>query len=148
MTIRERINQDFTSSVKAREAFAVSVLRMLLASLKNAEIDKRGELDEDELLTVLKKEVKQIKDALVSFEQGGRADLVDKSKKELEILSRYMPAQMGEDDLRVIIKQTISSLGEVTASDFGRVMSEVMKVTKGQADGSAVSKIVKEELSH
>jgi hypothetical protein len=148
MSTRERIDQDFTSAVKAREAFVVSVLRMLRASMKNAEIAKMSELTEDEIIDVVGKEVKQIKDSLESFEKAGRDDLAEKARQELEVLQKYLPEQLSEDALRELVKQAIAELGEVTPADFGKVMSAVMQAAKGKAEGSQVSAIVKEELSH
>ena len=149
MTTHERIDQDFIGAVKARDAFAVSVLRMLRAALKNAEIEKRSkkeDLNEADVIDVLGKEVKKIRDAQESFVQGGREDLVQKSKQEIEILERYLPKQLGDDELREIVKGIIAKMGDVTAADFGRVMSEVMKEVKGKTDGSKVSAAVKERL--
>lgn len=148
MNILERINQDFTDSVKAREVSVVSVLRMLRASLKNAEIEKKGDLTEEDIQSVIKKEVKQLKDSLESFKEGGREDLIEKAEKELQVLERYLPEQMSDEDLKFLVKEKISEMGDVSSADFGRVMSEVMKAAQGKADGSRVSKVVKDELSH
>ncbi len=149
MNTLERIDQDYINSVKAREAFEVSVLRMLRSSLKNAAIEKKSDLNEDDTVDVVTKEAKQVKDSLESFKEGGREDLIEKATKELEILQKYLPEQMGEDKLRELVRMKIADMGEeVTAADFGRVMSEVMKDAKGKAEGSLVSKLVKEELSH
>ena len=146
MNTNERLDQDFIGAVKARDAFAVSVLRMLRAALKNAEIEKRAkqaEMKEEDVVEVLGKEVKKIKDALDSFVQGGREDLVEKSKKEIEIIERYLPKQLSEGELLEIVKGVVAKMGEVTAADFGRVMSEVMKEVKGKAEGGKVSAAVK-----
>lgn len=145
--LRQRLDNDLITAVKARDAFAVSVLRMLRAAIKNAEIEKRREVDEDTILALMKSEVKRLRDALEQFRSGGREDLVEKNEKEIAFLEKYLPAQLDDDALRAIVKDVIASSGEVTGKDFGRVMSVAMKETKGQADGGRVSALVKEMLS-
>jgi uncharacterized protein YqeY len=147
MDTREKIEKDFISSVKARDAFVVSALRMLRAALKNAEIDKRSRLEEADVIDIVGKEVKKVKDSLESFKLGNRADLVEKAEKEIKILEQYLPAQLSDEELRHLIKNKISEMGELTPADFGRIMSEVIKVAKGKADGGKISRLVKECLS-
>lgn len=146
MNTLERINKDFISSVKARDAFVVSALRMLRAALKNAEIDKRSGLEEAEVVDIVGKEVKKIKDSLESFKLGDREDLSEKAEKEIKILEQYLPEQLSEQELSELVKSKILEMGEVTPADFGRVMSEVMKVAKGKAEGNKISALVKECL--
>lgn len=155
MDTHERLEKDLTAAVKARNASVVSVLRMLRAELKNAEISKTAELKEDEVIAVIGKEVKKLKDSIDSFEKGGRQDLVDQTKAELDIMSGYMPEEMGDDELRAIVKakrealgpSTTLGTGELTQADFGRLMKEVMAEVKGKAQGNRVSTLVKEELN-
>lgn len=141
------MDNDLITAMKARDAFAVSVLRMLRAAIQNAEIEKRGELDEDTILALMKSEVKRLRDALEQFRSGGREDLVEKNEKEIAFLEKYLPAQLNDDALRAIVKDVIAGSGEVTPKDFGRVMSAAMKEAKGQADGGRVRAFVKEMLS-
>lgn len=145
--LRQRLDNDLITAMKARDAFAVSVLRMLRAAIQNAEIEKRGELDEDTILALMKSEVKRLRDALEQFRSGGREDLVEKNEKEIAFLEKYLPAQLNDDALRAIVKDVIAGSGEVTPKDFGRVMSAAMKEVKGQADGGRVRAFVKEMLS-
>ena len=145
--LRQKLDNDFITAVKARDAFAVSVLRMLRAAMKNTEIEKREELDEDTILALMKSEVKKLRDALEQFKSGGRDDLVEKNEKEIAFLEKYLPAQLDDDALRAIVKDVITEFGEVTSKDFGRVMSAAMKEANGQADGGRVSALVKEVLS-
>lgn len=147
MGTRERLEQDYISFVKERNASVVSALRMLRAALKNAEIEKMSPLEEGDVIEIIGKEAKKLKDALDSFEQGGRQDLVDQTKAELEILSRYMPKEMTDDELRAIVKQKRETLGGLTQADFGKLMKEVMAEVKGRAQGNKVSAMVKEELA-
>ncbi len=147
MATRERIEQDYVAAVKARESSLVSALRMLRAALKNAEIDKMTTLEEDDVIDIVGKEVKKLKDSLDSFRQGGREDLVAQTEAELAILGKYMPEEMGDDELRAVVSRKRAELGDLTQADFGRLMKEVMAEVKGRAPGNRVSALVKEELS-
>ncbi|MFH2063128.1 MAG: GatB/YqeY domain-containing protein [bacterium] len=144
MDTRERMDKDFTGAVKARDAFAVSGLRMLRAALKNAEIEKMSPLVEEDVIDVISKEMKKVKDSLESFESAGREDLAEQSRREIELFSRYLPEQLTDDELKSIVKKVIA---EGSAGNFGQVMSAVMVEVKGRASGGQVSKMVKEELS-
>ena len=147
MDTRERMDKDFIGAVKARDAFAVSVLRMLRAALKNAEIEKMSALVEDDVVDVIAKEIKKVKDSLESFESAGRADLADKARQEIEIISRYQPTQLTDDEIRTVIKKVIADFYGDGTANFGQIMSSVTKETKGRAAGAKVSQLVKEELS-
>lgn len=147
MTTKERIEQDLVRETKARNAFAVSVLRMLRAALKNAEIHKRGPLSDEDVVSVIGSEAKKLRDALESFKAGARQDLVDKTERELEVLGSYLPAQLTDDEVRGIVAAQKAALGITSPSDFGRLMGAVAKETKGRADGARVSALVKEALS-
>ena len=145
-----KINQDLKSAMIAKDAQKVSVLRMLISAINNEAIalgKKDQGLNEDEELKVIKREVKKRKDSIEQFTAGNRQDLADNEKKELLILDIYLPQEMSEDEVRQIVEQTVSEMGEVLPNQFGEVMKNVMAKTKGSADGSVVSKIVKEILS-
>lgn len=143
--ILEKINSDFKDAMRAKDEIKVGALRILKSEIKNAEIDKRSELTEEEILKVIAKKVKQHKDSIESFQAGGRADLVEHEQKQMAVLAEYLPKQMSEDEVRAIVKAVISETG-AKQSDFGKVMKEVLARAKGQTDGSVVSKIAKEEL--
>jgi len=147
MTTRERIEQDFTREFKARNASAVSTLRMLRAALKNAEIEKMKPLEEAEVMDVIGREVKKLRDGLDSFVAGGREDLAAQARQELDLLKGYLPEQLDDDGLKAIVKQKMQSMGPLTEKDFGRLMKEVMEEAKGRAEGNKVSKAVKEALA-
>lgn len=147
MTIRDRIDSDYTREVKARNAAAVSALRMLRTALKYAEIEKMKPLEDADVVDVVAKEVKKLNDAMESYRTGGRADLVEKTEAELSVFKTYLPEPLGDDDLKRLISEKIAAAGAVTIKDFGRIMSEVTKVTKGRADGAKVSAMVKTALS-
>jgi uncharacterized protein len=142
----ERINEDFKAAMRAKDETQVGALRIIKSEIKNAEIEKRSELTEDEVLKVIAKKVKQHKDSIESFKSGNRQDLVDHEEKQMAVLMRYLPQQMGEDLVRELVKAVIAETSAGSA-DFGKVMKEVLARAKGQTDGSVVSKLAKEELS-
>jgi len=126
-----------------------SVLRMLLSAVGYFEIQKGGanyEATDEDVLAVIQKEAKQHKDSIKQFTAGGRQDLVEKEARELELLQRYLPAQMDEDDVRKLVSEAISQTGATSPSDRGKVMGALMPKVKGKADGGLVSRIVREEL--
>ncbi|MFH1149867.1 MAG: GatB/YqeY domain-containing protein [Actinomycetota bacterium] len=146
MDLKVRVGEDLKTAMKSRDKLKVSTLRLLLSEIKNAEIAKRGELDESETDAVLAREARKRREAIEEFARGGRQDLVDKETAELEILSGYLPAQMPEDELRGLIDQAIEEAGAVSPKDLGKVMSVLMPRVKGKADGKAVNRLVREAL--
>jgi uncharacterized protein YqeY len=143
--ILEKLENDYKTAFKAKDEIAKSSLGNVRAAIKNAELEKRSELTDAEVLAVISKKVKQHKDSISEFEKGGRKDLVDKEQAQMKVLEGYLPKQMDEADVRKIVTETIQSLN-ATAADFGKVMKEVLARAAGQTDGSVVSRIVKEEL--
>lgn len=146
MTTRERIDQDYAREAKARNAAAVSTLRLLRAALKNAEIDKMKPLEEADVIDVISREVKKLADAIESYKSGNRGDLVAQAEGETAFLRAYLPAQLDEAALKDLIAAKIAAVGATTIKDLGKVMSEVTKETKGRADGAKVSAMVKAAL--
>lgn len=149
--LKEKITQDVKDAMKQKQELRLLVLRGLLSVLHNRAIEKRAkgggaEMSEDEVIATLRSEVKKRKDSIREFSKGGREDLATKEKAEMEILEKYLPAEMNDADLEKIIKETIESLGEVVIKDFGRVMGEVMKKTKGQISGDRISQMVRSLL--
>ncbi len=147
MTTREKIDSDYAREAKARNAFAVSVLRMLRAALKNAEIDKMKPLTEEDAIDVIGREAKKLKDSLADFNAGGRPDLAKQAETEISFMQQYLPAALGDDEVRALVRAKIAAFGQPTMKDFGRIMGEVTKETKGRADGAKVSAMVKEALA-
>lgn len=146
MPLIEQIDQNLTKALKEKNEATVSVLRMLKSAIKNKEIEKGEELKEDEMAELVGKEAKKRKESLQAFEEGGRDDLAEKEKRELGILEEYLPEQLGEEEVRKIVKDTIGEVGASSIQDLGKVMGPVMEKVKGKSDGNIVSKIVKEEL--
>lgn len=147
MSLTQKIEADLIVAMKSKDELRLAVLRNAKTAIHNAEIANRPkELSEDDVLGVLGREVKKLNDSIVDFERGGRADLVEGVKKEIEILGAYLPKGLSEDELRVIVKKVVETLKPAGPEDFGKVMGAVMKEAKGRASGDLVSKLVKEAL--
>lgn len=151
MNIRIKIEQDLKDALRAGEQLRLSVLRMLFASIHNREIEKRTKagspgLDDEEILGVLRQELKKRKDAAEGFEKGGRSDSAAKEREEARIIQTYLPQEISEEELERIVREVISGFGAVTGKDFGKVMGEVMKRAKGLAAGDRASALVKKLL--
>lgn len=149
MALKQKIFEDLKAAMKAGETEKRDVLRMLDSMIKNTEIDKMKKdegLSDEEVLEVMARAVKQRKDSAAQYESGGRPELAEKEKKEIEILMAYMPEQMGEEAVREVVKAIIAQVGATSKADIGKVMGPVMGKLKGQADGNLVKKIVEESL--
>ncbi len=148
--LKEQLKDELKQSMLAKDALKTSVLRMLISAIGYTEIQKGGagyEATDEDVLSVIQKEVKQHKDSIEQFSAAGRQELVDKETKELELLQVYLPAQMSEDDVRGLVASAIKQSGASSISEIGKVMGVLMPQVKGKADGGMVSKIVKEELT-
>ncbi len=146
----QKLQEELKQAMLSKEVLKTSVLRLLLSAINYYEIKTGGagyQATDEDVLTVLQKEVKQRRESIEQFKNAGRQDLSDKEKKELEILKTYLPEQMSEEEIREIIKETIREIGAATITDMGKVMAALMTKIKGKADGSLVSQIVKTELS-
>jgi uncharacterized protein len=149
MSVKDRLTEDMKQAMKAREAgkLRLSVIRMVRASIKNVEIDRRKELSDDEVLDVLAKEVKLRRDAAEEFKKGNRQDLVDTLGQEIAILMQYLPEQMSEAEVRTLVAEAVAATGAADAKEMGKVMAVLMPKVKGRADGKLVNAIVREMLS-
>ncbi len=146
---KQELQNELKQSMLAKNAFKTSVLRMVLSAVGYYEINKGGagyEATEEDVLAVLEKEAKQHRDSIEQFSAGGRQDLVDKEKKELEILQVYLPARMSEEEIRKLVADAVKQTSAKSQADMGKVMGALMPKVKGKADGGIVSKIVREEL--
>lgn len=147
MGLKEQIPEDIKNALRNKSALELSVLRMLQSALKNKEIDKnKAELTDEDVISVVGAEIKKRRDAAKEFEKVNRADAADQEKAEIEILMKYMPEQMGEDEIRNIVKKAVEETGAQGMKDIGKVMKILMPQVKGKADGSVVNTIVREEL--
>ena len=151
MSLQSKISEDLREAMKAKEEQRLSTLRLLSAAIKNQMIakgaEKESELDDPEVLKIIKSQIKQLKDAIVDFESAGRNELAEANKKEIELLGVYLPEEMSEEELRKIVESKVAEFGEVTSNDFGKVMGVVMKEVGDRADGGMVKKVVQELLS-
>ncbi|MCY9592495.1 GatB/YqeY domain-containing protein [Paenibacillus chitinolyticus] len=146
MSLSERLNDDMKQAMKSQDKFTLSVIRMVKASIKNIEIDQRRTLDDNEVLDVLNREVKQRKDSLQEFKNAGRDDLADSLHAEIDILMKYLPQQLTEEEVSAIVKQTIQEVGASSKADMGKVMTALMPKVKGRADGKLVNQLVQQNL--
>jgi len=147
MSLLDTLNQDMKQAMKNKDKQKLSVIRMLKASLQNEAIKHGHELNEEEELTVLAREMKQRKDSLQEFEKAGREDLVAGLQDEIAVLTPYLPKQLTEEELQEIVAQTISETGAASKADMGKVMGALMPKVKGKADGGLVNRIVQQQLS-
>ena len=150
MTISERINQDITAAMKAREELRLSTLRMVKAAIKNKEIDKRAPLDDQEVMAILNTLIKQRKDSIEQFTKGGRKELAEKEAAEIVMIESYLPKAAGAEEVTAVVRATISEMGSPTMKDMGAVMKNAMAkfaASGTRVDGKAVSETVKKLLS-
>ncbi|MEW6115559.1 MAG: GatB/YqeY domain-containing protein [Nitrospirota bacterium] len=146
-TITQRLDTEFKEALKARDELRISALRMIKASLKNKEIDKRAPLTDDEIIAVLSSMAKQRRESIEQFTAGGRVELAEKERKELEIIQTYLPAQLSPQEIDTIIIAAIKESNASSPADMGKVMKLVVPRLKGAADGKFVNQRVKELLS-
>jgi len=153
--LKDKINGDFKTAFKAKSEIELSILKMLKAAILNKEKNKQYEsakaggnttgitLTDEETTDVIVAEIKKLRDSLALFTQGGRADLADKTKEEINILSRYLPEQLSDEEIKKLIAEAVKETGAATIKDMGKVMAILVPKIKGRADNSLVSKLVK-----
>ncbi|MGI5826284.1 MAG: GatB/YqeY domain-containing protein [Patescibacteria group bacterium] len=144
--LKSQIEQEVKEALKAGDQTRLSVLRLLLAAIRNEEINKNKELTQEEEIAVVSRQVKQRREAAEAYRKGDRVDLAQKEEVEIEILNNYLPQQLPEEKVREIVQEVIEALPETDKGNFGKVMGAVMARVKGQTDGNTVSRIVKETL--
>lgn len=144
-TIAKQIDTDTLQAARAKDMAHVGVLRMIKTAIKNKEIDKQGELTDDEVIAILKREVKQRQEAMEQYTEGGRDDLARKEEEEMAIIKNYLPAQLSEEEVAARIDDVLKDLDDT--DNFGKVMGQVMSAIGGQADGGMVKKILEEKLN-
>lgn len=147
MNPNEKIMADLKSAMLAKDQVRVDTLRFFLADLKNYKIEKQRELNDEDMMTLLERQVKRHRESIEGFEKGGRTEMAEKEKKELEILQTYLPVQMAPEEVEKEVEMAISSSGATSITDMGRVMGIISAKLKGKADMGLVSTLVKEKLS-
>ncbi|SDW88476.1 GatB/YqeY domain-containing protein [Paenibacillus sp. CF384] len=146
MNLSERLNDDMKQAMKSQEKFKLTTIRMIRASIKNLEIDLKRPLEDAEVLDILSREIKQRKDSLQEFQKAGRDDLTKDVAAEIEIISVYLPQQLTEEEIKLIVQQTIQETGASSKAEMGKVMSALLPKTKGRADGKLVNTFVQQFL--
>ncbi len=141
-TLTEKIRADLTESMKAKDAPRTSTLRMLQSALKYEQIEKGRELSDEEAVGIVQRAVKQRQDSIEQFTSGNRPELAAKERSELEMLQKYLPAQLSDEEAEAIVRDAIASTGAESKKDMGKVMKEVMANHKGRIDGRKVQEIV------
>jgi uncharacterized protein YqeY len=144
--IKQKLNDDLKKAIKDHDKLKCSTIRLLMAAIQNAEIAKRAPLAEADLLGIIAKEVRQHKESIEAFKQGGRQDLVAKEEAELAILQGYLPEQISRDEIIAAARQVIDKVGAQGLHDKGKVMSQLMPQLKGKADGKEINAVVAELL--
>jgi uncharacterized protein len=147
MALREQLNEDMKSAMKARETEKLGAIRLLLSAVKQREVDERITLDDAGVVSVVEKMIKQRKDSISQYEKAARQDLADKEKFELGILEAYLPQQLAAAEVDAIIAEAVASTGAKSAADMGKVMAVVKPKLAGRADMGKVSALVKAALS-
>ena len=146
--VREQLRSDLRDAMRARDVPRRNTIRLLEAALKNAEIDKRGaELAEADVLAILQRQVKQRRESIEQFEQGGRDDLAEKERVEIAIIEQYLPRQLSREEVAVRAQAAIEQIGATGPGDRGKVMGVLMRELRGEADGSVVNAVVGELLA-
>jgi hypothetical protein len=141
--LKTRINDDMKAAMRAKEKERLGVIRLILAAIKQREVDERIELDDTQVLAVLDKMVKQRRDSIEQFVKAGREELADKERFELDLIQGYMPAALSEAELDAIIKEAVAAVGASSMQDMGKVMAELKPKIQGRADMGQVSQKVK-----
>jgi uncharacterized protein YqeY len=144
--LKQQIQDDMKTAMKAGEKDRLKVIRLILSAVKQIEVDKRIELDDGAVLTVLNKMVKQRRDSVSQFRDGGRDDLADIEAAEIVVIEQYLPAQLSDDEVAQIVEQAIADTGAAGMRDMGKVMAIVKQKAEGRADLGAISGMVKAKL--
>jgi len=147
LSLKDRITDDMKSAMRSGERERLSTIRLILAAIKQREVDERITLDDSQVLAVLEKMLKQRRESIAQFEAGGRADLVAKESAELALLQSYLPAQLSDAEVAALIDEAIRSTGAGSLKDMGKVMGAVKAKAQGRTDMSALSARIKERLS-
>ena len=150
MSLKEKLTADMKEAMKAREEGRqrLGVIRLVRGAIRQQEIDGLRELDDEAVLSVISKEVKQRRDAIEEFQKGGRTDLVRQNEEEIAVLMDYLPQQMTEDEVRSAVTEAVAATGAAAPKDMGKVMKELMPKVKGRADGKLVNQIVRELIEN
>lgn len=146
MTLQERLLEDMKTAMKAKDKTTLTAIRFARSAMKNREIELGKPLDEEDALKVIVSLIKQHKDSIEQYQQGGRDDLVEREQAELAILEAYLPQQLSEEDIRALVTEAIAAVQATSVKDMGKVMHYIMPKVQGRADGKQINQLVKEQL--
>ena len=146
MALKDKLMEDLKSAMKDKDIIRKNVVQLIRSGVLQFEKDNKVTLDDDGVLDVIAKQLKQRRDSLPEYEKSGRDDLIAQLKREMELLMEYLPAQLSADELRAIVKKAIDATGAASVKDMGKVMAAVMPETKGRADGKEINAIARELL--
>ena len=146
--MKQNLLNDLVAAMKNKDKETLSVLRMVKGAIQLEEINKKGELSDEDFIGVVSKQIKTRKESVIEFEKAGRTDLVEQTKKEIEILNKYMPEQLSEEEVLKVIDEAFNTVNPQAQSDMGKLMGSVTPKLKGKADMSFVSKTIKEKLAN
>lgn len=146
MTLKDKLMEDLKASMKNKDSVRKNTITMIRAAIKQLELDQRKELEDDEVLEIISKQLKEKRNALEDFKKAERQDLIDLTEEEINILLEYLPKQLSDEELRQIVIKTLDELGAKDLKDMGKIMKSIMPKIKGKADGGRVNKIVREIL--
>ena len=147
MSLKDLLMDDLKIAMREKDTILKSVVTMLRAAVKQIEVDQRIELDDEAIIDIIAKQIKQKHNAIVEFQNGNRQDLVDLTEKEIELLMVYLPEQLSEEEVVKMVQDAINTTGATTMKDMGKVMGIVTNASKGKADGKLVADLVKKALS-
>jgi hypothetical protein len=145
--MKERILEDLKNAMKAQDKQKLAVIRMVKGAISLEEINTKKELNDDDIIGIIAKQIKTRKESIVDFEKGARQDLIDQTNEEIKILEEYMPEQLSEEEIEKVITEIMNEVNPTGMSDMGKIMKEASSKLKGKADMSFVSKIIKEKLN-
>lgn len=147
MSLKVQLSADLKQSMKDKDVIVKSTVTLVRAAILQFEKDNKVELIDEDIIGIISKQMKQRKDALVEFKKADRQDLIDQTEKEIEILTKYLPQQLSEEEVKEIVLSAITEVGATSMKDMGKIMSVVMPKVKGRADGGIINKLVKENLN-
>jgi len=146
MSLKEKLDEDLKLAMKAKDELKLSTVRLLKNAVNNAELAKKKPFSDEEIITVIQSSIKQRKDSIEQYRQGGREELAVQEEKEMKILQAYLPKQLSEEEVRKLVADVIKETGAASVKEMGKVMGKLMPLIKGKADNSLVSSVVKEYL--
>ncbi len=148
MTLVEKINSDMITYMKNKDSFSLGVIRMVKGAIQLEKINKKRELNDDEVIAVISKQIKMRNDSIKEFEKANRTDLVEQNQKEIAILNTYMPEQLSDEEVNKIIDEAFVKLNPTSSKDMGIIMKEISPKVKGKADMGKVNSIIKDKLAN